>query len=490
MNGQRFARPNLVLLGVGHSGTTVVSRMLEEMGWNTHGVGDPWGEPPSIRAINDQIIRMGVFEGAEAQDVLANLREPWAIKDPRFALTLDKWAGLLTSSPTCTVLLWLTRDREEVAQSYRARGEVNSQGEPTAFGMTVDQLLHRAWRQFSAWPGPKLQIGYEEIERAFSVFKPRRRSQGPDIRLFGKVCQPGGSGPFNGMYALQRALRERQRCEPDRWPWFSINNDLDEASVPWFWCWEDRLRAKRWADDGHSFIQGPNMLFLNSKNPRCDELERFLLDTPRSLAMFCHTPWYRDLIAKHRNMANKCPIQLWPYPIDPLPPPPKGNARYDLLIYAKSGNRPHLVENLQCRFSRSKTLFYGQFQRDELYEAASQSRAACYLSDDDHGPLALAEILLSGCPVVGIPRGAPFIEEGRNGHLLTMFPADGRPENEVLAVWAEAIEKCHALDRDKVHAMSLDQFSSEKVAVRVFGLLDEVRSSLEWKSYHVERPQV
>ena len=38
--------------------------------------------------------------------------------------------------------------------------------------------------------------------------------------------------------------------------------------------------------------------------------------------MFCHTEWYRDLIAKHRGPANKSPIILWPYPIDPWPDGP------------------------------------------------------------------------------------------------------------------------------------------------------------------------
>ena len=55
--------------------------------------------------------------------------------------------------------------------------------------------------------------------------------------------------------------------------------------------------------------------------------------------------WYRKLIAKHGMPANQSPIAVRPYPIDPW----------------------------RC----------------------------AYLADDDHGPLALQEILLAGCPTVG-----------------------------------------------------------------------------------------
>jgi len=61
--------------------------------------------------------------------------------------------------------------------------------------------------------------------------------------------------------------------------------------------------------------------------------------------MFCHSEWYRDLIAKHRRADNVSPIVLWPYPIDPWPGGPLPD-KYDLLIYAKNGNRPQLLEHL------------------------------------------------------------------------------------------------------------------------------------------------
>jgi hypothetical protein len=67
-------------------------------------------------------------------------------------------------------------------------------------------------------------------------------------------------------------------------------------------------------------------------------------------------------------------------------------------------------------------LNYGQYKREQLFEAARRSRACAYLADDDHGPLALQEILLAGCPVVGVRTGAPFIHDGIPGVFVDCLP--------------------------------------------------------------------
>ncbi len=54
--------------------------------------------------------------------------------------------------------------------------------------------------------------------------------------------------------------------------------------------------------------------------PRVDTEECALFDAANCRAMFYHSEWYRDLIAKHRGPANQSPIVMWPYPIEPRPP--------------------------------------------------------------------------------------------------------------------------------------------------------------------------
>ena len=146
--------------------------------------------------------------------------------------------------------------------------------------------------------------------------------------------------------------------------------------------------AAWWDSEGLPFIQGPNMLFTNSASPRIDAEECALLDAANCRAMFCHSEWYVELIRKHRGPANESPIILWPYPIDPWPGEPLPD-EYDLLIYAKNGHRPQLLEHLAEIFPRHIQIHYGSYRREELFEAARRSRACAYLADDDHGPLAL-----------------------------------------------------------------------------------------------------
>ena len=148
---------------------------------------------------------------------------------------------------------------------------------------------------------------------------------------------------MNGMYALQKALRERI---DDGLDWLSIKSlSASKGVMPWFWHWDDRRYALWWDSEGLPFVLGLNMLFTHSGAPRIDREECGLLDAANCRAMFCHSAWYRDPIAKHRGPANKSPIVLWPYPIDPWPGEPLPD-EYDLLINAKNGHRPQLLEHL------------------------------------------------------------------------------------------------------------------------------------------------
>ena len=200
-----------------------------------------------------------------------------------------------------------------------------------------------------------------------------------------------------------------------------------------------------------------------------------LLDASNCRAMFCHTPWYADLIRKHRGPANQSEIIRWPYPIDPWPGEPLPD-EYDLLIYAKNGHRPQLLEHLAEAFPRHIQIHYGQFQREELFEAARRSRACAYLADDDHGPLALQEILLTGCPTVGVRTGASLIQPGATGLWVERLPP-GRPcvasaeDEAALEAYLDAIHQAQSIDRAEVRCRAAEQFATSAI---VDSLLDEL----------------
>lgn len=299
------------------------------------------------------------------------------------------------------------------------------------------------------------------------------------VQLIGRVDQPGSDGPTNGMYALQRALTKRIDQGLD---WLSIKSmPPDNGALPWFWNWEDRRYASWWDSQGRPFVQGPNMLFINSANPRIDFLESALLDSANCRAMFCHSEWYRELIMKHRGPKNQSPIVLWPYPISPWPDEPLPD-QYDLLIYSKTDGYRKLVERLVEVFPRHIRIDYGSYRREQLYDAARRSRACVYTADDEHGGLALQEILLSGCPAVGIRTGAPLVRHQVTGQIVDRLPFPNNSDNHedderTFSQFLNAITESQALDRHAVRQRAIEDFNPDRILDCIVEVLEQCRQT-------------
>lgn len=177
-------RPDIVVFGVGHSGTTLVTSMLFELGWNPGATADAadteYCEHIEIREFNRHALLHGSLP-ANAASVLDGLKTPWAVKDPRFILTLPLWQPLLGSrGDRSVVLLWITKELEQVKQSHELRGELHN-GVAGSHGHTVDDLWEFAKTNYEKWPGPKLSLSYQSIAEAAQQFLPQRTSGGPDL---------------------------------------------------------------------------------------------------------------------------------------------------------------------------------------------------------------------------------------------------------------------------------------------------------------------
>ena len=123
-------------------------------------------------------------------------------------------------------------------------------------------------------------------------------------------------------------------------------------------------------------------------------------------------------------------------------------------------------------FPRHIQIHYGQYQREQLFEAARRSRACAYLADDDHGPLALQEILLAGCPTVGVRTGASFIRHGETGVLVDRLPpgascVESDADAAALAAFIEGLQKAQTFNRQSVRQVAADQFSSDRIVTQV-----------------------
>lgn len=279
----------------------------------------------------------------------------------------------------------------------------------------------------------------------------------PTIRLVRPVNHPTGRGPGNGQYALQKLLRA---CKPD---WLEIGGELRDGEIPWFWSWQDRDIAVACDAIGRPFVLGPNVLFESSNNPCGNPAEQALCASPWCLCYFTESDWYADLIRRCIAGCNVAPISVWRYPIDPIPEGPLP-VQWELLIYAKSGYSLETIRQLGAAFPHSTLIEYGHYKRDRLIQTARRSRVCIYLSDDDRGPLALAEILLTGCPAVGVPHGAPWIDEGVNGfHVQDL---------DNMAAVSEAVRQCETLSRERVRANAIQRFDGRETVRTVLSALE------------------
>jgi hypothetical protein len=126
---------------------------------------------------------------------------------------------------------------------------------------------------------------------------------------------------------------------------------------------------------------------------------------------------------------------------------------------------------------REQTL--GRIQKVQNFRAR-RSRACAYLADDDHGPLALQEILLAGCPTVGVRTGASFVRDGGTGVVVERLPpgrqcVETDKDVRALAVFMEAIEQAQAMDRHSVRERAAERFATHRIIDDLVSTLNTAR---------------
>jgi len=189
-------KPNIVLLGVGHSGTRAFVRFLEALGWNLGDVKHGVAENRAVQNINKRVLaidgicpcgsdatdvgdehitcrRCGnatvfrpVDPGCEYQDALKTLPEPWGIKDPRLVVTWARWLPhFIEYSP---VVLFVTRDMERMKKTYRKYKFPDLR----IYGHSVSELVQIAKGHYEMYPAHlRLHVRYEELAAAVETFE-------------------------------------------------------------------------------------------------------------------------------------------------------------------------------------------------------------------------------------------------------------------------------------------------------------------------------
>ncbi len=157
--------PPVLVLAIGHSGTTVVTRMLQKLRWNLgQPVDNTFAEHIEVRRLNRQVIDKGYLDHDAARCVLSTLPMPWGLKDPRFVQTLHHWLPLFSELDIKPVILRLRRGIEATKQSYRRRGA------PGDVTRRLEQLIQSRDQGYDRWPWGRFTLEYEKIAAAVAVF--------------------------------------------------------------------------------------------------------------------------------------------------------------------------------------------------------------------------------------------------------------------------------------------------------------------------------
>jgi len=170
-------RPNLVVVGVGHSGTTILTKMLQALGWCAVGADARYLENTKVREANRQALTKETLPVVLIADIINELNEnePWVIKDPRFTVTLYLWKNVFTRLNSFPVVINISKDLSSVKDSYIRRKEI-VKGKPgnkwkgALTGFTVDEQVEMLDTQLAAWQFPVIDLNYSQLKEATNLF--------------------------------------------------------------------------------------------------------------------------------------------------------------------------------------------------------------------------------------------------------------------------------------------------------------------------------
>jgi hypothetical protein len=94
--------------------------------------------------------------------------------------------------------------------------------------------------------------------------------------------------------------------------------------------------------------------------------------------------------------------------------------------------------------------------------------------------LALQEILLAGCPTVGVRTGASFVRTGETGVVVDRLPpgrqcAESDEDEQDLVEYLKALEQVQSMDRQYVRVRAAVEFQTDGVVDQLIAKLGGLR---------------
>lgn len=162
-----MTRPNIVILTIGRTGSTILCRMLEQLGWNLP-EADEYAEHVRFREINEIWLRQRKDIHGSC-NLIDELPEPWILKDPRLPLCWNLWKDQFNTETTA--LLWLTRNHADIASSLLKQGWGQKTGNSVLLrGMPLARIDEMCEEIYDSWSGLKLRLDYAQLQAATTLF--------------------------------------------------------------------------------------------------------------------------------------------------------------------------------------------------------------------------------------------------------------------------------------------------------------------------------
>lgn len=156
------AYPNIVILTIGHTGSSLLVEQLRRLGWQTGETRPPFNELLEMHEVNRSLRAGKPFDVDRARAAIDSLPQPWIVKDPKLTQHLHRWIDVF--APYRPLLLWQTKDVRLVDASMKRSG----------FFRNPQRLTEEAERQFLQWPWAKIKIDNAQIAAACQLFDPER----------------------------------------------------------------------------------------------------------------------------------------------------------------------------------------------------------------------------------------------------------------------------------------------------------------------------
>lgn len=149
----KMINKNIIIVGVGHSGTKFLNSTLRILGWNTGQLNESY-EHTELAALNIEAMRTGVLDYKTALALLSIMPQPFVMRDPRFVYTLHMWEPILNN---CAIILF-ERDAEHLVEEHQRRGTP----------MTIEAVKNaqkEARNQFQRFQGHKIAITHAQLTK-------------------------------------------------------------------------------------------------------------------------------------------------------------------------------------------------------------------------------------------------------------------------------------------------------------------------------------